>query len=70
MRLVGRAEAALGLVLRVVLVGARDVEHGQQPAVLVGQRDAVALRRLRHGERDGQRPQRAVGQAHVVDDQA
>ena len=67
-RLLGRAEAQLGLVPGVVGEHLGDVEHGQQRAVLGGQRDALAARRLGDRERDGQRPDRAVGELHALDD--
>ena len=52
-RLVGRAEAVLGLVLAVVLVGLLDLEDGQSAAALVGERDAVSARRGVDGEAHG-----------------
>ena len=45
MRVVGRAEAALGLALLVVLVGLVDLEHRERRPLVVGQRDLVAVRR-------------------------
>ena len=67
MRLLGRAEAELGLVLGVVAVDLGDVERREQRAVLGRERHALALRGLRHGERDGQRPDGAVGELHLLD---
>jgi hypothetical protein len=67
-RVVGRAEAALGLALLVVLVDLLDVEHGEQAPRLVGQGDAIAGRWGRHREADGQRPRQAARKAHLVDD--
>ena len=40
-RVVGRAEAVLGLALLVVLVGLLDLENGDGVTRLVGERDAV-----------------------------
>ena len=59
-RLVGRAEAVLGLVLAVVRVGLLDLEDGQSAAALVGERDAVSARRGVDGEAHGQRPRKAT----------
>ncbi len=69
MRVLGRAVAALGLARLVVPV---DVSSTSSTAtvrpVLVGERDAVALRRLRHGEADRQRPGQAEREPHLGDD--
>ena len=67
-RLLGRAEAQLGLVLRVVGEHLCDIEHRQQRAVLGRQRDLLAARRLGDRERHGQRPDRPVGELHALDD--
>ena len=67
-RLLGGAEAELGLVAGVVGVDLADVEHGQERAVLGGQGHAVAARRLGDGQRHGQRPDGAVVEMHVLDD--
>ena len=53
MRVVGRAEAVLGLALLVVLEGLLDLEHGDRAAGLVGERDAIAARGGVDGEADG-----------------
>jgi hypothetical protein len=68
MSLVGRSKASLGLVLLVVLVDLLDVEHGEESAEPVGERDAAVLRRLRDGEADGQGPGKPVGEVHLLDD--
>ena len=65
--LLGRAEAQLGLAAAVVAERLGDVEHGHGGAVLVDQRDAIAARRGLDGQRHGQRPERAVGEAHLLD---
>ena len=64
---VGGPEAALGLPLLVIGVGVLDVEDGEQPAVLVGERDAVCLRSRLDGEADGERPRQAVREPHLLD---
>ena len=65
---VRRSEALLRLALLVVGVDLLDVEDGQRPAVLVGERDAVALRRLGDGEADGKRPGQPAREPHGLDD--
>jgi hypothetical protein len=64
---VGGAEAALGLALLVVLVDLADLEHREQPPLLVGQRDAVAFRSCGDRQADGQRPRQRVREPHVLD---
>src|SRR2546421_7444948 len=65
---VGRPVAALGLAFLVVRIDLVDVEHGEQPALLVGECDTLALRRRVDGQADGQRPRQAVREPHLVDD--
>ena len=65
---VGRAEALLRLALLVVGEDLLDLEHRERAAALVRERDAVARRRLGHGEADGQRPGQPVGEPHRLDD--
>ena len=67
MRIVGRAECLLRLPLSVVLVRLADVEHGDELAALVGERDTVARRRRLDGQADGQRPRQAVREPHRVE---
>ena len=67
MCLVRGSEALLGLAFGVVLVDLADREGRERRAGLVGQDDGIAARRLRHGERHGKRPDRAVGELHLVD---
>ena len=59
MRVVGRAEALLRLALLVVLECLIDLEHGDGPAGLVGESDAVARGRRVDGEAHGERPRQA-----------
>src|SRR5262245_17641563 len=68
MRLVGRAEAALGLALLVVLEGLLDVEDRQRAPVCVDERDAFSRRRGLYGQADGKRPREPVREVHVLDD--
>jgi hypothetical protein len=68
MSVVGRAEALLGLALLVVAVDLLDLEDGEWPALLVGERDPVSARLVLDGQADGQRPRQAAGEAHVLDD--
>ena len=62
-----RAEAQLGLVAGVVGIDLGDLERREQAAVLGCERDALAFRGLAHGECDRQRPERAVGESHLLD---
>ena len=68
MSVVGRAEAPLRLALLVVAVDLLDLEDGERPAALVGERDPVSARLVLDGEADGQRPRKAAREAHVLDD--
>ena len=68
MRVVGRAEALLRLALLVVLEGLLDLEHGDGPAGLVREGDAVSRRRRVDGEADGKRPRKPAREVHLLDD--
>ena len=68
MRLVRRPEAALRLTLAVVGEDVLDVECGEEAAALVRECDPLAGRRPLDREADGERPRRAVREAHVLDD--
>ena len=65
---VGRAEAAFGFALLVVVEDPLDVEDCELPPGLVCERDAVALRRIGHCEADRERPRQAARQVHALDD--
>jgi hypothetical protein len=67
-RVVGRAEAALGLDALVVLVDLLDLERRRAGARFVRERNDVALRRRVDGEADRQRPRQPAGEVHVLDD--
>ncbi len=67
MRLVGGAEAVLGLAVLVVVVDLGHLEHGELAAALVGERDATAGRRLVHRQADRQRPGQTACEPHLLD---
>ena len=66
MRLVGGAKRLLCLALLVVLVGLLDLEHREELAALIRERDPVTLRRSVDRKTDGQRPRQAVREPHRV----